>query len=71
MGAMGGLAVYHSQGCSIGFHLASPSSVFTADLTLNQNYSTHSYGFLVSTTTSLVVSILLLVIKTRLIVELT
>jgi hypothetical protein len=39
--------------------------------TLNQNYSVHSYGFFVSTTTSLVVPILLLVIRTRLIVELT
>jgi hypothetical protein len=39
--------------------------------TLNQNYSTHSYGFFVSTTTSLVVRILLLVITTRLVVELT
>jgi hypothetical protein len=38
--------------------------------TLNQNYSTHSYGFLVSTTTSLVLSFLSLVIRTRLIVEL-
>jgi hypothetical protein len=37
--------------------------------TVNQNYSTHSYGFFVSTTTSLVVTSLLLVIRTRLKVE--
>jgi hypothetical protein len=34
-------------------------------VTLSQNYSTHSYGFLVSTATTLVVSTLLLVITTR------
>jgi hypothetical protein len=37
--------------------------------TLNKNYSTHNNRFLVSTTTSLVVPILLLVITTRLKVE--
>jgi hypothetical protein len=37
--------------------------------TLSQNYSTHSYRFLISTATTLVVSTLLLVIMTRLKVE--
>jgi hypothetical protein len=38
-------------------------------LTLSENYGTHSYRFLVSTATSLIVSTLLLVIRTKLKVE--
>jgi hypothetical protein len=45
------------------------SSSVNINLTLSQNYSTHSYGLQVSTATTLVVSTLLLVICTRLKVE--